>query len=287
MRRAAFAFLTLLSLAQAQKTVEGAVVAGVTYVESRSLALALGDVVTVTGGTMTWRGNEGVATFFVGSSVALLQRPGDGGPTEWPLSASVYIEYLPDGAADGSGWYLPLDAVQLLGVAAEERGGAFTLHAPDGSRLDIALPTVLIPEDGSGADTAWEPAQLGAATGVRLFDGDQSLLLLDLDMLPLAFPEATEVIDDAALRAGSDHALLLIGTTLVDGTLSTTMAFEQDGRRLEVAAPYRVHVYQGDPEDVGPGREVAAVVLLPATFSLYEPLSVSWSGVQATFTFRR
>ena len=285
MRCVTLVLVMSMNLVQAQKTVEGAFLDGVTYVEARSRARGRGAGVTVTGEKLTWRGHEGIATFFDGSSVALLQRPGDGDPTEWPLSAPVYTD-VPS-AAEGSGWFLPLDAVQLLGVAAEERGGPVTLYAPDGSRLDIALPPVMVPSTGPDAGTAWEPAQMGAASGVRLFDHDQSLLLLDLDMLPLAFPEATDVIDDAALRAGNDHALLLIGTALVDGALSTTMAFEQAGRRLEVGAPYRVHVYKGDPEAVGPGREVAAVVLLPATFSLYEPLSVSWSGVQATFTFRR
>jgi len=31
---------------------------------------------------------------------------------------------------------------------------------------------------------------------------------------------------------------------------------------------------------------VAAVVLLPSTFSLYRPLTVSWAGVEATVTLR-
>jgi len=275
-----------LQLARAQGTVDGLDVAGVTYVEAGSLAFALGDVVTVTDETLTWRGEEGVATFFEGSSVALLQRPGDAGPTEWPLSAAVFAAGGSSGVG-GVGWYLPLDAVQLLGVAAEESAGEMILYAPNGARLDIVLPRPEVDVAGPDAGTGSELAQLGAATGLRLFSHDQSLLLLDLDLLPLAFPEATEVIDDAALRAGKDHVLLLVGTSLTDGALSTAVAFEQSDRRLEVAAPYRVHVYRGDPGAVGPGHDLAAVVLLPATFSLYEPLSVSWSGVEATITFRR
>ncbi len=285
-RMAAVLLAITLQLARAQGTVDGLDVAGVTYVEAGSLAFALGDVVTVTDETLTWRGEEGVATFFEGSSVALLQRPGDAGPTEWPLSAAVFAAGGSSGVG-GVGWYLPLDAVQLLGVAAEESAGEMILYAPNGARLDIVLPRPEVDVAGPDAGTGWELAQLGAATGLRLFSHDQSLLLLDLDLLPLAFPEATEVIDDAALRAGKDHVLLLVGTSLTDGALSTAVAFEQSDRRLEVAAPYRVHVYRGDPGAVGPGHDLAAVVLLPATFSLYEPLSVSWSGVEATITFRR
>lgn len=304
-RTAAVLLVLAFALAQAQGTVDGLEVAGVMYVEAGSLAFALGDVVTVTDETLTWRGEEGVATFFAGSSVALLQRPGDGGPTEWPLSAPVFVAAAaargdpPDSvgeppvatgrvaAAWDRGWYLPLDAVQLLGVAAEESAGEVVLYSPDGATLKIVLPKPAVAVAGPDAGTGWEVAQLGAATGLRLFAHDQSLLLLDLDLLPLAFPEATAVIDDAAVRAGNDHVLLLMGTSLAEGALSTAVAFEQSGRRLEVGAPYRVHVYRGDVGAVGPGHEVAAVVLLPATFSLYEPLNVSWSGVEATITFRR
>jgi len=61
------------------------------------------------------------------------------------------------------------------------------------------------------------------------------------------------------------------------------------GRPCPAAAesPYRVHVFRGDPAALAPGREVVAVVLLPATFSLYRPLAVSWAGVEATVTLRR
>lgn len=287
MRQALALLLAFLSLALAQGTVEGEVIASVTYVEAHSLAMVLGDVVTVTGKTLTWRGREGVATFFDGSSVALLQRPGDGGPTEWPLSAAVRADRPESGGVGGSGWYVPLDAVQLLGVATQERDGEVILYAPDGSRLEVVVPPAPQQLAGPDAGTAWEPVQLGAATGVRLFSHEQSLLLLDLDLLPLAYPEAMDVIDDAAHRAGDDHALLLIGAALTEGQLSTAITFGQDGRHLEVAAPYRFHVFRGDPGAIGPGQEVAAVVLLPATFSLYRPLSVSWSGVEATITFRR
>ncbi len=285
-RMAAVLLAITLQLARAQGTVDGLDVAGVTYVEAGSLAFALGDVVTVTDETLTWRGEEGVATFFEGSSVALLQRPGDAGPTEWPLSAAVFAAGGSSGVG-GVGWYLPLDAVQLLGVAAEESAGEMILYAPNGARLDIVLPRPEVDVAGPDAGTGWELAQLGAATGLRLFSHDQSLLLLDLDLLPLAFPEATEVIDDAALRAGQAHVFLPAGPAPTGGARSAGGGGEQSDRRLEVAAPYRVHVYRGDPGAVGPGHDLAAVVLLPATFSLYEPLSVSWSGVEATITFRR
>ncbi len=280
--------LTLTASAAAQQPVTGAVRGGVTYVAAASLAVALGDVVTSDGATLTWRGAEGVATFFAGSADALLQRPGDGGPAEWALSAPVLREAGSGAGGDGgaAGWLLPLDAVQLLGVAAEEGPGGTALYGPGGVRMSVTLPAPA-PAASVEAAGAWEPVSLGAASGVRFFAGDQSLLLLDLDLLPLAYPEAMAVVDDAVTRAGSDHVLLLLATSLAAGELDTAIAFAQGDRQLVVRAPYRVTVFRGDPAALAPGHEVAAVVLLPATFSLYRPLTVSWAGVEATVTLRR
>ncbi len=278
---AAVLVLVAGSSSHAQRAVPGALVGGATYVEAAALAAALGDVVTSAGDALTWRGASGVATFFSGSSEALLQRPGDGGPSEWALSAPVVLRGSPT-----AGWLLPLDAVQLLGLTAEDGPDGAVLHGPGGELYEVALPApVFTPGDGPSA--AWELADVGPARGLRFFVGDQSALLVDLDMLPLAFPEATAAVDAAAARAGSDHALLLLASALAEGELDTAISFFQDGRELSVRAPYRVHVYRGDASVVGPGREVAAVVLLPATFSLYRPLTVSWGGVEATVTLRR
>lgn len=279
----AFLALSLTTASLAQRPVAGAVRGGVTYVEAASLALALGDLVTAAGGTLTWRGAEGVVTFFAGSAEALLQRPLDGGPAEWSLSAPVLVE---GGGSGAAGWLLPVDAVQLLGVAAEEGPTGARLWSPAGEELTVVAPEPPAAPAGE-AGAAWEPVALGAAAGVRFFVGDQSLLLLDLDLLPLAYPDAMAAVDEAAERAGSDHALLLVATSLVEGELDTALTFAQGERELVVRSPYRVHVFRGDPAALAPGREVVAVVLLPATFSLYRPLAVSWAGVEATVTLRR
>src|SRR5690606_10457743 len=266
---AAFLALSLAAVATGQRPVTGALRGGVTYVEASSLSVALGHVVIADGGTLTWRGGEGVATFFAGSADALLQRPGDGGPSEWALSAPVELErgaaraapapagsLLPldpaqllaaaaddaPGAGPGpAGWLLPLDAVQLLGVAAEERPGGAVLIGPGGEELVVAVPA---PPAVSGGGSDWEPVALGAASGLRFFAADQSLLLLDLDLLPLAYPDAMTAVDEAAARAGSDNALLLVAASLSPTELDTTISFAQDGRELTVRAPYRVHVFR-------------------------------------------
>lgn len=286
---------------------------GVTYVDAAALALALGDVVTAGDEILTWRGAEGVVTFFAGSAEALLLRPGDGGADEWALSSPVLAsvdelaglaeqESAAPLAAAAAGWALPLDAVQLLGVAFDATGAGAVLHTPAGRSLalvvldppgaeaaDGALPDPSV--DGasaSGVTSRWEMTEIAGAPALRFFSPPgKSLLLLDLDLAPLAFPEATAAVDAAVARAGSDHALLVVVSALSEQDWSSSLQFEQAGRGLEVRHPYRLRVYQGEPDTVGPGAEVAAIVLLPASFSLYQPLSVSWEGIDATVTFRR
>lgn len=290
------ALLPLLAgTADAQGPVLGWDEPGVRYVEAASLALAMGDVATVDGDVLTWRGAEGIATFFFGSSQALLQAPGSGGPDEWSLSAPV----LRAGAAElarlatpppehaAAGWLLPLDAVQLLGVATDNAGGLTLLHLPNELTAALLLPTPAA-QTPRAAGATWETTEVGGSLALRIYANDRlSLLLLDLDLTPLAFPEVTSLVDAAAARIGSDHALLLVVSALDETAWEGRMLFEQEGRVLEVRHPYRLRVYRGSADSVGPDEPAAAVVMLPASFSLYRPLTVSWAGVEATVTFRR
>lgn len=269
---------------------------GVRYVEAASLAVSMGDVATVDGEVLTWRGVQGVVTFFLGSSVALLQAPGSGGPDEHSLSATVRTiqaselarlsMQLPDHPA--AGWLLPLDAVQLLGVANDEVGGLSLLHLPNGATTGVQLPTPVADTPRAAYGASWEAAEIGGSPALRIYASDRlSLLLLDLDLAPLAFPDATAVVDAAAARIGVDHALLLVVSALDETAWESRLVFEQDGRVLEVRHPYRLRVYRGSAEVVTPDQAAAAVVMLPVSFSLYRPLKVTWAGVEATVTFRR
>jgi len=265
------------------------VVDGVTFVAAGALGTALGDVVTTAGGVLTWRGSEGVATFFLGSADALLQRPGDGGPDDWALAAPPLL--APGGSqADVGDWLLPLDAVQLVGVAAGWIDGQVYLHLPKGESVAVATATDAVQDDASfmPAPRAFsEVSDVAGVPALRFFaDDDLSLLLLDLDLAPLAYPELTDVIDAAAERAGSDQALLALVTSLSEREWSSALTFQQDTLTVEVRSYYRFHLYVGGTDLVSPNAPVAAVVLLPGAFSLYKPITVSWAGQVATVTFR-
>lgn len=297
-RRALLATLLLVSLLQvAAAQVATAVPAfergGTLFVGATSLARAMGVVATAAGNAFTWRGDEGVVTLFAGSADALTQLPGALDATEWALSAPVVTA--------GDEWFVPLDALQLLGVALPPDPGALPgwLTLPDGRRLTLearAPPGAERRQPAGAAAVAppsrahWELAE-EPLPGVRFFDGaGVSLMLVDLALVPLAAPELTRQVDqviDAAAGAGSDHLLLLLVTALGEGTWDAELAFEQGGRRLEVGHPYRLLVQQGEAGTVAPDRPVVGAVLLPAVFSLYRPMTIEWGGQAAEITFRR
>jgi hypothetical protein len=277
-------------------SITGRVIAGVTYVDAGALATALGDVVTAAGGVLTWRGAAGVATLFLGSADALVQRPLDGGPDEWALSAPPLLSQG-GSAADPSAWLLPLDAVQLLGVIALAEGELVSLQLPGGALLVVALASDDAPIAGGSHEAAGSheapgvSSELSAISGVpalRFFlDEDLSVVLLDLDLAPLAYPELTTVIDAAGAPAGGAPARRALVTSLRQREWPTSLVFEQDDLDVEVRPPYRFHLYLGADSTVAPEAPVAGVILLPPAFSLYKPIAVSWAGVTATVTFRR
>ena len=300
-RRPALAFLFFflllpltVSVAQSQlvRSLRAARNAGTLYVELTTLARAIGAVATSDGTALTFRGAKGVVTFFAGSSDALQQRPGDAGPVEVSLSAPV-LEV-------GSDWWAPLSALDLVGVAPAPgaASAAATAVTADGEEFPLVLepfpgarpPDRAAVEDGDGAP--WEADVLpGDVPVLRFFDGDVSLSLLDLALLPIARPDLTRavdaVLDEAARTAGAGDSLLLLQVVaLADGTWEPALRFSQGDRELEVRYPYRLLVVSGG-SDNGPAEPVAGVVLLPAGFDLYAPLQVEWRGAQAVVTFRR
>lgn len=285
------------------------------YVEVAGLARALGVVAHADGNVLTWRGQDGPVTLFEGSPDAVAHFPGDSGPTDVALSAPVL--------ALGSGWFVPLDALPLLGVQVPPFSGRpQTVDAAGGRTLrlgyvpaqDVGAAGAQAPpgtdsaqtnlagaegsETGSAAGHAegttgrasWEPAPAPLA-GVRFFDGEGvSLLLVDLALVPLAAPGLTDEVDraiDQAREAGSDHVLMLMVTSVAPLPWVPVLVFEQDDRRLEVSAPYRLLIQEGDPDSVAPEAPVFGAVLLPSSFSLYRQMRVVWGNAEALVQFRK
>ncbi len=298
------------AFAQSLEALPAAVEAGTVYVSLQPLARALGVVATPNANSLTWRGHQGVVTFFDAAPEALLQAASGGEPQEWSLSAPVHVV--------GNEWFVPLDALQLLGLALPTNLGSAptSLTLPGGRdvRLEYrASITTGLAANGAGGAAAddptgsgdpggssemlalsragWELADVGTALpALRFFDDNGvSLMLVDMVLVPLAFPELTKLVDaaaDAAAAASGDQPLLLLVTALHPSEWPARLRFVQGERTLEVDHPYRLLLQLGSAEKVSPTAPAAGVVLLPPGFNLYRPLRVEWGGVSAEVTFR-
>jgi hypothetical protein len=108
--------------------------------------------------------------------------------------------------------------------------------------------------------------------------------------VPLAWPTLTSAVDRAVARAhaaNDDHVLLLLVTALSQRPWEARLQFEQEGRRLELAPPFRLVLEQGNADGVAPSSPVVGAVLLPSSFSLYKPMTIGWAGAEAQVLFRR
>lgn len=251
---------------------------GVVYVQVAAVAHALGDIVTPSDGSLGWRDAAGTLTLFADSADGLWQPAGAARATAVALSAPARRR--------GGQWYVPVDALGMLGA----RFDGESLALPGAGRHQLALPAP--PRPGAGGRS--EIADLGhGVPALRLFaagagGADAAVVeIADLDLLPLVAPAGRGAIDAALDRIGSDKPLLVAVSALQPVAWQAVFAFEQDGRRLEVRYPYRMHLLQGSSSRVAPGSPATAVVLLPAWFDLYRPIAVSWQGIHASITFRR
>lgn len=253
---------------------------GVRYAQAEAVGRALGDILSAGEGSLTWRAAAGVLTVFEGSPDAVLQPTGAAPPRELGFAAPVR-------RIDGA-WYLPLDAFEAIGL----RVGEEALLGPDGLRLELAPapPVVTLAADGRS-----EVADLGHGVQVLRFfaggaDGEDpqvSLMLADLDLLPLVLPGDRVAVDAAVDEVGGDKPLLVVVSARAPASWSSPLRFTQGGLELEVRYPYRMRLVFGDAAGVAPDAPVAALVLLPPAFSLYRPMRVEWQGSSGEITFRR
>ncbi len=251
---------------------------GVTYVEARPLALALGEILGADGDSLTWRAAAGVLTAFAGSPDALFQPHGAARPEEIGFSAPV-LRMGPD-------WYLPEDALETLGLRVES--GAVAL--PGGRSVSLALTPPAVVGDAGASEV---DVLANGVPAVRLYaraeDGGDgpSMMLVDVGLLDLVVPERRAELQAALDAAGDDKPLLVVVSSLRPLPFEADVRFEQDGAAVDARAPYRLRLLQGDPGNVARDRPMTAVALLPPSFSLYRPITIRWQGVEAIVTFRR
>lgn len=281
----ALSALLLGTFAAAAGTLDGQRIGGVPYAPVDAVARALGDIVTAGQGSLTWRSSAGTLTVFDGSPDALWQAAGASQAHSIGLSAPVKLL--------AGRWWLPLDALDTLGVRVD---GA-SLVFPNGERLTLRLPPVpsddgrsRVDELGNGVTVLRLFVDGSAAPGTAARDAQGPALaamLADLDMLPLFDPAERSVIDRALEGTAPDKPLLVVVTALRQSAWQPTFTLSQQGRSLEFRYPYRMRLVAGSTQRVGPAAPASLMLLLPEWFDLYRPISVTWQGVSGSVTFRR
>lgn len=245
-------------------------------VDLTALSQRYGWSVSVSAGSITVRTETGILTAFADSPDALWQRSGEAEAATVPLS-------MPP-RHTAAGWFVPEDMLQVLDVELENE--AVTVP---GGLARLAFPTTATVGDG------FEVARLGSGMVALRFFGSGSagsdtvsLLLSDLALLALVVPEQREVLDRLLVEGplADDHPLLVTVTAVAPADWDPAFVFEQGDIRFEIRHPFRFQIVSGSSERVTPEAPAVGVALLPARFSLEQPLIVRWGGVTAEVTFR-
>ncbi|UCH25564.1 MAG: hypothetical protein JSV66_16785 [Trueperaceae bacterium] len=251
---------------------------GATFFSLTELSRYLRFQATESTGNLTVRTPHGILIVFDGSPDVLWQPAAGSGPEDQSFSAPVIVE--------GGDWYAPEDLLQLFGIGLVDDA----LVLPGGGRLGLSFPQVLAAVSGD----SYELIDLGnRVPALRYYAPGSagpetiSLLLVDLGLLALAYPEQQQQLDAFMSDIDRDRPLYFIVTGIQEGMWETSFLFQQGGVSLEVRYPFRVRLLEGEAGVVGPDRPVAGLILLPDEFNLRVPMRVTWSGVSAEVTFRR
>lgn len=245
--------------------------AGVLYISLSDVAKQLGYSVSEGSGSLTIRFASTVLTVFDDSPDITLNG------SDETLSSSVF---------KSGDWFAPDDALSFLNVSLE--GEALIL--PDGHRVALEFPATR----ATFGSSKWEQVELGnSVTGVSFYmsgsAGDEtvSVLMLDLKLLALAFPEQQKALDAVSSKFTKGKPIYFLVTALADSTWESSFTLEQDGKVLQYQAPGSLSLLEGDPNTVTPSTPVSGVLVLPDWVNLREPINVTWSGITASVQFRR
>jgi hypothetical protein len=245
--------------------------AGVLYVSLSDVAKQLGYSVSEAAGSLTIRFENTVVTFFASSPDITVNGSDD------TLSSSVF---------KSGEWFAPDDALSFLKVALEGE----SLILPDGHSVALEFPASRATFDSS----KWEEVDLGnSVTGLSFYAagsaGEEtvSVLLLDLGLMALAFPEQRKDFDAVLSKFTKGKPIYFLVTALADSTWESSFTIEQQGRVLQNQAPGSLSLLEGDANTVTPSTPVSGVLLLPDWVNLRQPLNITWSGMTARVQFRR
>lgn len=289
--------LALAGAAGAQPALPAERVGATVYVSAPTLARALGGHLRDGGDVLTVQaGDGGMLTVFAGDAEAVWSAPGAGVP-EQALSAPAVRR--------DDGWWLPIDAAALLGMAPEPGSARLAPQGASGAREAVAAAwrapdgrvwhlRVAEPRPPPAPPRAERVELTGGVSAVRLYgDGGGggpealSLMLLDLELLALAEPTQRARLDAALAPLRGRRALAALATALEPAELGLDrFTLSQDGRELQIA-PHRWQTLEGDPARIAPDAPWWGVLWLPEGLRLDRPIVVRWREVEVEVRFRR
>jgi hypothetical protein len=262
--------------------VPGLKLAGVTYVSLSETAKLLGYSTTDAGSSFTVRSPRGVLVVFADSPDALWT-PANGAGND---TGNGEVSFSAPVVKEKGGWYVPTDALELLGVRLQDG----TLLLPNGRKVGLNLPQAPPQETGNHSQVV----PLGHSVyGLALFTSSSagpdtvSLLLLDASLLGLAFPDKQNSFDSFMAKVKSGHPLYFVLTAAAESPWDTSPVFSQNGRSFTARYPFTLSVLQGSVKQVSPQAPVSGVVLLPKRVNLRQSLTVQWADAKASFQFRK
>lgn len=273
----------LLSCVGFTESIPALRLAGVPYISLTELARSLGYSTSTSAGSLTIRSDTGVLVVFEGSPDAFWRS----GSSQASLEESETSFSLPVHRQEEQ-WYAPEEVLLILGVRLQ----GSTLQLPQGrGQLTLEYPPDTLNTSGPGS---FEIVELGhGAYGLTLYGAGAagvdtlSLLLVDVGVLSLVYPEQQRELDTFMSTLEGGRPLYFVVTSVADGPWEASVTFMQEGRSFVAQPPYDLSVLEGERGLVGPARPVSGIVLLPGSFNLRAPITVQWGSSLAEFQFKQ
>lgn len=271
-------WLMWLGIAGAQQ-VSGWQEGGFNYLALEDIARLEGFPISQDATSLSVQSPDGVLVVFAGSPDVSWRPISGRGGGDIGLSVPVI--------ARGSTWYVPPDAVELLGVTVLGNSVQLT----DGRRVAVDYRSSNVLQTRLGRA---EQVDLGnSVSALSLYapgaagEDSVSMLLADVGILSLAFPEQRRDFDSILNQFTDARPLFFSITAVAASPWQSEVTFQQQGRRFIARSPDTLVVLSGDNNRVSPQQPVTGVILLPTAFDLRRPMNVRWQDASTAMQFRR
>lgn len=253
------------------------------YVELGEFATSLNYPYSTTSGSFTLRSPQGILIVY-SNSPDIDWTPVGGNPQESSQSMSAPV------IRKDAQWFVPSDVYALLGISIDSTG----LRLSDGRLFSLRLPSInSLPQSGGRSEVV---ELANSVSAISLYSSSLagtntiSLMLVDLSLLALAYPEQRSLIDNfiGNTSNASNHRLLFFVISALESiSWQGDVVFSQGTRRFSAQHPQHISLLSGDSRQVSPDAPITGIILLPKSFDLRSNITILWKGSSANFQFSR